>query len=264
MKISNRDIIDKVIEWINNGYYVTINSDERMLPDTAGYQSKIFHNHQGFYFGYDIVKCKMKMLNFDTKMNYRIIDVDFKNLIRSFESEELIKSLDEKGFDSYLIQLRKVKQDVIDYNYTDSNTIVYIQQYLYEYLNGINSSKKNLLSYEILKDNDWGVNVYETLFACLQGKYSNRFLFQGVCGLCEHKNLMLKRIHYLKERGYDIEEKTLTEYESVVKFFDKFKHIALKSILSNQYQLLNDYIKELKIIIALEKKVLERIVKSME
>lgn len=263
-KISSDDIIEKVIQWIDNGFYVTINSDERMIPLTAGYKRKTFHNHPGFYFGYDLMNCTMKMLNFDNNMNYRIIDVSFKDLVKSFESKDLIDSLHKKGFDSYLIQLRKIKQEIIDYNYTDQKTIACIKQYLYEYLNGIDSNSRNLLSYQIISDNYWGIEVYNVLIACLQGKYSKRFLFQSICGLCEHKILMMKRFDFLIEKNFSIDEESILEYKQVVYFFEKLKQVTFKAIISNKYELLNNYISELNSIIKIETTVLEKIYKKLE
>lgn len=264
MKINSRDMIDRVIGWIDSGYYVNVNSDERMLPNTSGYGSEFFHNHPGFYVGYDLEKRKMKMLNFDKEQNFKVIDVDFRDFIRSIESEDLKRSFKEKGFDSYLVQLRRLKQDVIDYNYTDSKTIVNIRRYLYEYLEGVDSSDKYRLSYETLENNAWGVEVYHVLIACLQGKYPTRFLFQCLCGLCEHKSLMVKRFHYLREQGCGMEEEIFTEYQKVSGFFERLKRIVLKKMLLKQELLFLEQIESLISMIDLEKKVLERVIKGIQ
>lgn len=246
MPLRSDQYIDNIIRWIDSGYYVNINVDERFIEDTLGYKSETIVSHQCFIMGYNMELGTVKTLNFNAQRILSLIDVKFESLVAAIESEQLKESLEKKGYCDYLVQLRKQNDTVIKYNYTDSKTISMIKKNLYEFIHSIDSSVANLLSYSYTDNCVWGLNTYSFIEKSINNQYDNRFLFQCICGICEHKFLMKSRFQYLISKGIDVSNE-LSRYEEIVGYFEKLKAVVIYCIYVKDFKRAKNLIKNFEI-----------------
>lgn len=237
LNIKKDELISLIIGWINNDYYVQVATDERMIAGTRLYQAKQFRCHQAFYFGYDLEKKVLKMLNYDTNSHFTVIDVCFDDVSNSFKTNEMNIFLNNPNrcikYKDYTMQLRKLKNHVIEYNYTDLKTTSNIKLGLEDYLGCKDSTKNSVLKYPYYEDCVWGVNVYKYIKNFLIGEYKSRFGFQCICGLLEHKRVMNSRIIFLNNLGFDITKDIFNESTEVIKNAEILRNLFLKSRFLN-------------------------------
>lgn len=238
-------LIDYLIYWIDHGYYICINSDERELLGTNGYKAKVFRNHQGFYFGYDKETNIMKMLNYNNKNDFKIIDIKFSDIISSFESSDLKNRINKLGYCDFLIQLRRVNQNILDYNFTNEKTIASIRRGITDFLNNNDCSLNYSLKYKDTDNCIWGNNIYKYFISYYKNEYKSNFIFQCSCGLYEHKLLMKMRLNYLASLGYNIPNELFSKADLVLALAKHNKLTVIKGMLKNKINSNDEMIKRI-------------------
>lgn len=260
IEINEKNIIEYIVKWIDNGYYVQITSDERVINGTSGYGKSCFHDHPAFYYGYDLQCKKVKMLNYDLDGNFSEIYVDFHNIIKSFQSDDLRVYFKKANINGFMIQLRKTNKAILKQNYTDEKTIIHIKDGIEDYLNCRNSTRNQILQFDEVKDCIWGLDAYEYLRKYLVGEYDSPFAFQCSCGLLEHKQIMKERILFLCRKGYVFPKEIIEQADSLVKESTKFRTRVFRCLISNNLVKLRESLSCIDNIKDIETKMLEQII----
>jgi hypothetical protein len=242
-------IIEHIIEWINKDYYVITHVDVSKVPGTKYYnKSPLFHS-LGIY-GYDLENKCFKHMDFNSNGDFSEIDVTFKCFIDAFFSNDIDDSVRiQKSKSKHYFFLYKVNNDI---NFKlDLDTIM---DSMYDYLNSINTAKKNRL---ILPERKgvYGLGVYETLGKSIKltaDKYE-KIDYRSFHALYEHKKLMVERLKHLETVSLiDSTFQFSKKYEVIERMVAKLRMDVLRySITKDNYsiggmqRLLNDiYIKE--------------------
>lgn len=233
-ELNKKDFIHNIIYWIDKGFYVQINCDESKIIGTPGYNKDRLVEHPALYYGYNEKKNRLSMLSFDYNYNFTCLEVDYEMVIESVLSKKLLELQEKRGINKYAIQLRKVKLDILHNNYDDKNTIIHIKKYLVEYLSGFNLYHNNAWSGVDCRNTVWGIGVYKIFIEALNGKYANDFIFENICGLVEHKSIMLDRFRYLRRMGIDVSNEMIDEQETIVRKMQILKNKIVKSMIVHE------------------------------
>lgn len=256
-----------VCKEIDRGFYFQTLSNEAIIPDTSFYKYGEFFCHQAFYYGYDLNKNVLLMLNFDSNGKMKKIEVDFRIVYNSIFSDDMRKYLNSdsrvRKFDRFMLEFRKLKEGLMEYNFSVEKSIERIGKNLKDYIQGINSSSNDYLQYERTSDNLWGIKVYKIFNDFFEGKYSSQFGIQGVCGLYEHKVLMQKRLEFLEEVGIEIKESDKCLVKEIVKIGGIIKNTYIWCDIKGDRSRLNKCVKKLNLIETLERELIENIVNSI-
>lgn len=257
--------IENIIKWINQEYYVNVYLAEQYIENSPFYETGEHKNHQCFITGYNLDAETFQVFNFDQAQNLTQYDVKFESLLRGMAAEELKKDLEVKGYKDYLIQLKRPNNAVIQYNYTDSKTIALIKDRLDEFVNCTDSSQRNFLSYDMTENCEWGLDVYPYFEKSIHQEYPIDFLFQGICGIVEHKEVMKMRFEYLISQGIDIRAE-LSRYEAIVKYFNKLKFRGLYCLEKQNFKKICTYVHETPIskIANEEREIVDAILRKMK
>lgn len=250
ISMDKESIVDKMISWLDNEYYIEVLLAEYEIPGTAFYK-KILYPHWEFIFGYDKDRKIFKFHNYNSNEQLDVIDVtfdDFKNALFSKNTQFLYDNYNwevtKKNFCFRFFKLRK-----------DS---------AYEYqmdLNHIRGSYKNYLSGEDLspllklqnpeishwsdKQIYWGISVYQFLINYIQD-YSNqnngykKLDYRIYHSLWEHKKMLLMRTHYLKD-FYNILHKDIiyNDIANLIKLTNRIRFLILKLQMSSEANLVS-------------------------
>lgn len=259
IEINKNNLIQNVMNWIDNGFYVQINCDESKIKGTPGYNKDKLVEHPALYYGYNEQKNKLSMLNFNHDYNFTCLEVDYEMVIESIFSEKLLEFQKKKGINKYVIQLRRVNEDILRTSFDDKNTIIHIKKYLVEYLLACNLHHKNAFSNAGSSDTVWGVEIYKIFKEALKGNYANDFIFQNICGLVEHKSIMLDRFRYLRRMGVDISNEMMKEQEIITYKMEVLKNKVMKSMILQRE--LREYVDLIEEIVEAEEKLLTNVLR---
>ena len=194
-------IIDKVIKWIDNGYYLYFNLDESQIPGTFFFRRRLHYLHPIFIFGYDKSQKILRSLNYDENRNVSIIDIKFEDFTEAFLSPITKMLLNEydwgKDFE-YVIILYKRKDNVK----IELNPAI-IRNSLQDFI----TSGNFLMNYALFfPDEDWmkwGIETYDTIQLYLNSYVNPQNFFDYRIFFClfEHKKLMSNRIYCLEKNN---------------------------------------------------------------
>ncbi len=221
MEIEKRTIVEKVREWINNGYYVCVILAESKLPGTQSYGRKATP-HPQFLFGYDLSDSTFKMTNFNHFGKYSVIDIKFDVFENALFSDDTTRAMEiynswDHSFSGkflfilykfnnkvqfkYELDIYKIKESFEDYLLSKDTSILYKREFPW------------ILEYS---DSQWGLKVYENLIYYLENLTEKMTGYQAFHGLWEHKKIMTSRLMYLEKLGY---------LNSAFEFADKYRDI---------------------------------------
>jgi hypothetical protein len=180
LKFKSLNIISIIEECIDNGVYIVGFFNERYIPNKYAY-NKYDYTHEYLLYGYDKEKSKFTSIGYNENNRYEEYFITYNDYIKSIECMNV--------FDIYLVQLNKKFEFSLDINY--------IIQDLSEYLSSSNTREDN-------KKKLYGLNCWRHFIentkkdiqknSCIDIRHTRLFM--------EHKNLMLKRIEYLKQVGF--------------------------------------------------------------
>ena len=197
IEIRQDSIIDNIVNWINNGYYLYFNLNEGEIPGTSFFKQKIQSLHPIFIFGYDKSQKILKSINYDSNQNVSIIDIAFDDFEKAFVSpltKKLLNAWDWGNGFEYVVNLYKRKDEAnIELNPS------LIRNSLIDYI----KSRNFYLNYDLFFPTEglmkWGMETYHAIELYLNNiNPKNFFDYRIFFGLFEHKKLMSNRINCLE------------------------------------------------------------------
>lgn len=235
MELKSADLIEKIIQWLNNSYYVQLHICESEVPGTYLHFEQYPMIHQIFIYAYDLRKKIVKILNFDESMRFTSIDVGFDVLIKAFESKKTKTCLKNALWNKnnkareYDIRLYKLK----DTYFTEENGVDtdQMKSRLSDYLLAKSSLVKDTYIHRYYGRCVWGLDTYREIHKHLEVKRGKELDHRAFQGLWEHKKLMVKRIEYLYSNGKI--QKYSKNYKEAVFLEEAANKVRLLSIKYN-------------------------------
>lgn len=228
VEINQDSILDYIINWIDNGYYLYFNLDESQIPGTSYFSQKLQSLHPIFIFGYDKSNKILKSINYDQLHNVSVININFEDFKKSFVSPITRKLLNEqpwgKGLD-YMINLFNRRDEAnIELN------ISLIKDSLIDYVSSSNSALKYELFFPVENSMKWGIETYGAIESYLNNPKRHSFFdFRIFFGLSEHKKLMSNRIDCLEKNAIlDPKKNLLAASKQMEEKADLLKMLSIK------------------------------------
>jgi hypothetical protein len=258
-EIENGSITERIMNWINQGYYVACHLAECLIPGLFIKEPLL---HPNFIYGYDVKQQVFKIMNFDSNRQFTLIDIPFKVFAEAFESELTKKLLTEEyklneGTCTYFIRLYKYDTN---FKYTFDSRFTHTQ--FEEYYLGKNISIHDSALKNVTGDGLWGINVHQGIIEYIEkNKIEEQMLdILAFCGLWEHKNVMMARLQYLEQKGFiDPKNDISTQYSIVELKANDLKTQMFKYNFTQKKSILDKMILNLTDIYNTEKMIFEKI-----
>lgn len=273
--ISKINIISDIINWIDEGYYVKIKVDSKLIPNNYKYHEEQFLLPV-FIYGYNKEKCVFYTQNFDFDWNYAVINIPFSDIENAFYSDSSKKILNSVPY----IQKREQAEDYFIVLYTLNSKIQDSYDFSFYYEKMRNSLVKYvkgenvlLTNSEILRlndimdydqnDNYWGINVYDGIMKEVLCDYN---IYHG---LYEHKCVMLKRLELLRNKKILKTDEFAINYREVVDIANLLRFYCVKvteknkdsqGITTEQHSKIIGYLNNMKV---KEKLILTNVIDSL-
>lgn len=248
----NRDVIEKVdiISFIETqileGFYVYTYLDEYYTV----FLQKQHLCHDISIYGFDRDKKELYVIGFNEVFTYTKYVIDYETFYKAYKAGlDLSNKFEPEGGINYLIgimpdfDLEKVHKINIENMLSD----------LFDYLNCINTSKKFITSdpnFKMYSDenNHYGIVVYDMLIEYIETSSNLEVLdYRIFHAMYEHKNLMSKRLHYLKEEiKYPLTSDDISKVDDIADQFNKIRFKVLKHNISLQKSIRTDLIRVLR------------------
>lgn len=223
-------IIDSLIKWISNDYYIMFYLDEYYLPGTKYYQKEHIA-HTQFFYGFNKENRTFSILNFSQDNNYESIDISYDDLLKSLLTDEIIKKYN--WVDLIYHNPRLLKKLYITRKDFDLDIII-------NQLKDYTASKKIYSSYlhnshiNECRNIAWGIDVYDNL-----KKYINDAKFKSDYMpfhlLWEHKVLMLERFSFLKKKfDISIPDNLIVNQKKIITLTNQLRFLSLSIEYSNR------------------------------
>lgn len=259
------NIVEDTIQWINNGYYVRLEINEKNITGT---QIDFDFIHPIFIYGYDKENHTFYSFNFDKENTFSLIQIPFADIEESFYSKTTSSLISTTHYTSvsedsneYLITLYKMR---------DSQCSLNINQMIKDiqlYADGTNvSTLYSSQRVPVDADSFWGINIYKGITQYLESFNStDKIDYRVFHGLWEHKKIMLTRLNYLKEKGLlksgtDIPNK----FSEIENMSAMLRMIILKYNFSRKKELIHQSIHLTNDICLAERSVLEILLNELE
>ena len=219
-----KNIINEIIEWIDNGNYVIVYVDEFEVPGTYSYR-KTHLIHSQFIYGYNMENKSFKILNFNTNKILSELDVSFTDMENAIFSE----TTKERFCSSNIWSNRDVDHKIILIRLTDNKNSFYSHRINKEYiLNEIkhyyeSENTSNYTNYFTGQlHGTWGMDIYPEIIRILKLQ-RNCLDYRMFHVLYEHKVYMKERLEL-----FDCGEKYSDRYLDLIKKSDRLRAICLK------------------------------------
>lgn len=271
LTINKKELISKVLNWLEAGYYVYIAVDERKIKGTQGFISSNPLGHFQLIYGVDIGKKIFMTVNFDSNRQYNIIPVSFENLTEAFIDEDTKNILWDNAKD-FLIQLVKYKNL---YSLEKDKYINYVIKQLEKYIQSLNNREEYIYNYigknthnqffENFNNSVFGIDIYDEIIRYIQFCYKEPNYLDYRCFhfLYEHKKVMLKRIDFFKTNYLlNCTNEYILKYDKIVKDTLILRNMILKIYISKKFTIktLSILIEKLKVIRLIETELLKQLV----
>lgn len=234
LKFKSLNIFSIIKECIDNGIYIYGRFNEKYIPTKHAY-NRYDNIHEYFIFGYDEKENELISIGYNKNNRYEEYFISYNDYFKSIECTDV--------FDIYLVQLNKEFDFSLD--------IKYIIQDLSEYLSSSNTREDN-------KQKLYGLNCWRHFIENTKKDIQkvNRIDIRHTRLFMEHKNLMLKRIEYLKQVGFI---KNNLSYKDIQEEANKAYLLSLKYNMTHNYSTAEKIINLYNNILIDEEKILNEV-----
>jgi len=246
-------LISEMVDYLNNGYYITTHLDVSKLPGTR-YYNGIPTVHSVLIYAYDLEEKCFKHTDFQNNGSMTIIKIDFEDFINAFFSDSVPESQRiEKMRSKYYLGLCKINDEN-----TFSFDVESIKLLLSDYLNASNTSKRyNLLLPE--KRGIYGVEVYNAIIKYIKttSSLNDMIDYRVFHVIYEHKKMMTCRFEYFESIGIlDSDLNISKKFSAVEKKANDLRNLVLKYTYTKEKNILNLIISELNEICSQERPII--------
>lgn len=228
MALTKETLIDQLIKWMNEDYYVIANIDVSKLSTTHYYGDTPFC-HSSLITGYDNNAKVLKQVDYGPNGAINLVDIPYEDYIAAFFSPDLerIFKNDKKMDVKYYMTLYKLKPNV-KVELDPSIMKFWIKEFI-----DCESSNKKFNFFVELGETIGGFDVYKAvldmsqlLFDVNKGNIDYRMYH----AIYEHKKIMDSRLKALEEHKYlDPALNLVAENEKLVKLAEKMRYTVLKN-----------------------------------
>ena len=254
--INRINIIEDIIQWINNGYYIRLEINEKNITGT---QITVDLIHPIFIYGYDLENRTFLSINFDEEYTYDLMNISFAEIEEAFYSKTTSSLISNTYYtnvtedaNEYLIILYKLRNS--HYSFDIKKFVIDIELYM----NGTNvSTLYPCLRKPADECSFWGINIYKGINEYLKS-HKGKIDYRIFHGLWEHKKIMTTRLNYLEEKGFLKSEAKISKKFSAIKTMsDNLRILILKYHFTRKRDLIDRSISLTDEIYLSEKSVLE-------
>ncbi|WP_042159234.1 hypothetical protein [Paenibacillus gorillae] len=248
---SDTSIIDYLVEFINNGYYVYIVVDGYYISNYSNFKKRKF-GHPLFIYGYDKGDSSFFAADFFNEDGYKHTKISFDELSSSLDSVKRYNywwsgaKLIKKRCPMYFIDDYPKIYSMLNCYYESSNSSLYYRG------DHIIYTKKSL----------YGINVYERLVTDLKNTLYNEtsiFDFRAFPILLDHKKTMVEIMKYLLKKDLVHDSKYLNDFVTIQSSCEILRNIILKYRITKQKRLLEKAIYYLENIREYERRTLHEL-----
>lgn len=261
LKLTEDNLIDNIINWIDNGYYIETFLNECEIEGTFLNKSQIVRINEQLVYGYDKTARIFKMTMFNAKSQFTKMDISFdvfKKVFFSKKGKELCCNSNWVSVgDEYGLVLYRFRED-IRYKFDIENVILQLE----EYLNSTNSAIRLSWLTQEKRDFVFGMDVYDSLIKWLDLHEDEYLDNRSAFGLWDHKKMMLKRLEYLEKNCY-LSRNYSEEYKTIVKMSDNVRLLVMKYNVVRKRNVIDSIIKALKSMKEYENKLLSEVLENL-
>jgi hypothetical protein len=267
-----KTLIENIINWINNRYYISVLLSESEIPGTYLYKKR-YYPHFQFLFGYDLSKKEFKLLNFNPERKLSIINLKFKDIVNALFSEDTQKCYIKYNF-WHLLQNHK--NPIRLYKFLNDVHIQYpldidvLKTSLEDYIHCKNTSKRfKLYNPEFSPDGvgKWGLDIYQNLIEYMITKKTSgnsNLDIRPFHGIWEHKIVMQSRLEYLQQKGFlDPSLNMVNEFNTIKEISYNLMIFGIKSNYRYRESITNRMIFLLESLYNLEKVFFDRLLEIL-
>lgn len=267
INIDKDNIIELVKKWINNSYYVLMYVDEYFLPGTQIYK-RGHYPHAQLVYGYNDEEKKLYIMNFNDKVEYGSIEVDYEHFIESMLTDDLI---DKFGWSHLKYQNPRLIKTT-ENNIKSEFCINILINQLQDYIDGKVPYSKFLYNRDInyIENSVWGIDIYKNLISYLECTPENtsllpRSLFIPFNLLWEHKDVMINRLEFLKLKyNLTIPDYLISKFKKISKLCHRLRIFARKLDLNNDFNCKPEMIKIVEEIKSIEFQSIEELIEIIK
>ncbi|MFD2614753.1 hypothetical protein [Paenibacillus gansuensis] len=251
----NFGILDLIRGLIDAGYYVHLNIDESVIPQSPKYKKGPYY-HPIFIYGYNNLTGKFKISGYFNHHKYEFIEADYALIEKGYE----LAKADKNSLWINRLQLYKVNPSA---NYIfDIECVV---EGLREYCLSIPSDRKIRHFENPDPDAKFGLQTYDCMEEHIEtiATYNYPIDLRPFHIIWEHKKVMVSRLNYMMHDELNLKE-FINQYSELEKETNSIKDTALKFKITEDMRLLNNLSKSLKKIHTREKYILEELISTLE
>lgn len=242
LSFDSKDILEYILNWIHNEYYVEVFINESEVPGTRNYGKKEPVRHSFIFSGYDLSRKTLQSMNFNENKQFSIMDIPFDTLVHVYNSE-VTRPVNPSDRIAILI-----KYTGNLYRDPEPNTAL-IKESLHDYINSVNTVRKYkfLINYpmknELLRyiDGVFGIAIYKELIAYLKryAESKRNVDFRIFHALWEHKKIMVSRIEYLERtQKFEGDPSILNAFRNIEKTANLMRSIITKyNLVKDEYNI---------------------------
>ena len=219
--INEKNIVDIIKELINLNNYIIMYVDEYGIPEKKAYRNYHKH-HEILIYGYDDELSVFNTIGYKANDQYGVTDVGYSDFILSYNIERFKLPF----FRNYIYAIKYVERNC----FFDIKTVINeLNKYRYSF-------ESSNLSFSMYTNDDfvYGFDTYGKLSENIihNARLNKKVDLRPVYILFEHKNLMLKRLEFIYDKGYISEN-------SFKYMFEIYKNIV--SLLKNTTNMIIKY-----------------------
>ena len=257
-------LLEHILMKLNDGYYIGIFLDWFYMPNRKSYGNQHFA-HREYVYGYDLDTEELLVIGYSNKEiieKSRMKFEDFK--VAAYEARQR-RTLCELTY-------YKHKKNV-EYKFDFEATYKGLKSY-YESKLTFGDRWRAQGCHMFLRERitlgafDHGMNTHKYLVDLIQKEFDEEKDYKvsiKLSGFFEFKKCMLKRIIYMKNKGYlsDIDD-LISEYSYVVKQYETFRNLYLKYSLTNNAEILFRIIFGIESLVDTEREIIGKLLERME
>ncbi|HII4398138.1 hypothetical protein WHY64_16005 (plasmid) [Clostridium perfringens] len=222
IRANKENLIDILIKYICNDYYINININEFFIKSRKAYKLKNVI-HDCLIIGYDLNNKYLILVGNDKNGMLNKEFVDFNLFIKA-------TNFIDENVDLTLIKLKKNFKEI-----TNKEKLI---KDLTEYFFAIEPRKR--ISFEDYNTFKFGIDAYKKFIEYYKDK--SEFLINDIYFIYEQKYIFSKKLLFLFEQGI-IPEKVIEYYKIILKKSEQIKNLYIKFFITKQKK----YIEKIKI-----------------
>jgi hypothetical protein len=264
---NEQKFLDKIINWLNNGYYLSFKIDQYYMPNRYSYRRN-HYLHREYIIGYNLKKQEFIVIGYTNDGHIQKTKMSFEQLKNSIKF-----NLNKRLLLVYLTKLKPNVEKKFDYvllyhgikNYYESKLSIIFR---------LKAQGSALLFRDVPIFKCYGMDTHfylkKAIYDISVGKESSRGILINVCAYWEIKKLMVCRLEYMYKNNYFLcsdNEKVLQlidEFKFIENEFSVYKNLLLKYDIKNDVQIIKNILNRIEKTESIERNALKELLAIMK